>query len=126
MPALEAAVAALLEDLELRGLLDTTIVDHARRDGPDAEDRSQRRGPSPLGHEPVRVRGRRRFQRRTFVGATDKIGAYVKDKHYKVESYGRTLYHLLGIDSAQELYTTSNRPLKIILEDAPLIHEALD
>ena len=32
------------------------------------------------------------------VGATDKIGEQVTDKFYKVESFGRTLYHLLGID----------------------------
>ena len=59
------------------------------------------------------------------VGATDKVGGHVKDKYYKVESYARTLYHLLGIDASQELYTTSNRPLKIIVEDAPLIREAI-
>jgi hypothetical protein len=49
----------------------------------------------------------------------------VTDKYYKVESFGRTLYYVLGIDATQELYTTSNRPLKIILEDAPLIPEAV-
>ena len=34
----------------------------------------------------------------TIVGATDKLGEHVTDKFYKVESFGRTLYHLLGID----------------------------
>jgi hypothetical protein len=65
------------------------------------------------------------FKGGTVVGATDDKAAYVVEKRYKVESFGRTIYHLLGIDPDQELYTTANRPMKIILEDAPLIEEAL-
>ena len=40
-------------------------------------------------------------------------------------SYGRTLYHLLGIDPDKELFTANGRPVKIISEDAPLIREIL-
>ena len=43
----------------------------------------------------------------------------------QVESFGRTIYHLLGIDPDQTLYSTENRPHKLIIEDAPLIREAL-
>jgi hypothetical protein len=59
------------------------------------------------------------------VGSTDKLGERVKDNFYKVESFGRTLYHLLGIDPDTIIHTPANRPVKLIVEDAPLIKEAI-
>jgi hypothetical protein len=64
-------------------------------------------------------------QRGTVVGATDAQAARVIDKEYKAGSLGKTIYHLLGIDPDHELYTTDNRPLRLITEDVPLIKEAL-
>ena len=61
----------------------------------------------------------------TIVGATDKTGGAVIDKFYKIESFGRTLYHQLGIDPDTIVQTRSNRPVKLIAEDAPLIKEAI-
>ena len=60
------------------------------------------------------------------VGATDKKGEQVVDKFYKIESFGRTLYHLLGIDPETVVHTPTNRPVKLIVEDAPLIKEAIE
>ncbi len=83
------------------------------RNGPAPEVRHrQERGPRPLGLRPVRLRGRRRLPGRHIVGATDKIGAQVTDKFYKVESFGRTLYHLLGIDPDTIVTTPANRPVQ--------------
>src|SRR5262245_63019423 len=65
------------------------------------------------------------FRRGAIVGATDKLGERVIDKFYKVESFGRTLYHLLGIDSDTLLRTPADRPVKLIVEDAPIIKEAI-
>lgn len=124
LPSLSKAVAALLEDLAERGLLDTTIVTLLGEMGrtPKVE------GGGGRGHwgtaQSVLVAGGG-FQGGAVVGATDKNAAYAVDKKYKVESFGRTIYHLLGIDASQELYTTTNRPMKIILDEAPLIQEAL-
>ncbi len=44
---------------------------------------------------------------------------------YSPVSFGRTFYHLLGINADRELYTTDGQPVKIIMEDAPLIHEII-
>ena len=52
-------------------------------------------------------------------------GEQVTDKFYKVESFGRTLYHLLGIDPDTVVNTLNNRPIRLIDEDAPLIREAI-
>ncbi len=49
------------------------------------------------------------FKGGSIVGATDKLGEQVTDKFYKVESFGRTLYHLLGIDP-DTIVTTPQRP----------------
>ena len=65
------------------------------------------------------------FNRGCVVGATDKLGERVTDKFYKVESFGRTLYHLLGIDADTVLHTPAKRPVRLIAEDAPLIREAI-
>ncbi len=55
----------------------------------------------------------------------DKIDAQITDKFYKVESFGRTLYHLLGIDPDTIVTTPATRPVKLIAEDAPIIKEAI-
>ena len=62
------------------------------------------------------------FKRGTVVGATDKLGEQVTDKFYKVESFGRTLYHLLGIDPDTIVTPLNNRPINLIAEDAPIIN----
>ena len=66
------------------------------------------------------------FKRGCVVGATDKLGERVTDRFYKIESFGRTLYHLLGIDPDTVVTTPANRPVRLIAEDAPLIREAID
>lgn len=124
LPPLDMALASLLEDLDERGLLETTIVTLLGEMGRTPKI-NKSSGRDHWGTcQSVLVAGGG-FKGGTVVGATDKIAAYATDRYYKVESFGRTLYHLLGIDASQELYTTSGRPMKIILEDAPLIHEAL-
>src|SRR6185295_15116384 len=65
------------------------------------------------------------FRGGAVVGATDKLGERVVDKFYKIESFGRTLYHLLGIDPDTIVNTPANRPVKLIAEDAPLLREAI-
>jgi hypothetical protein len=65
------------------------------------------------------------FRRGCIVGATDKLGEQVTDNFYKVESFGSTLYHLLGIDPETIVHTPGNRPIKLIAEDAPVINEAI-
>ena len=117
LPEVDAALSALLADLDARGLLETTIVAMLGE-----------MGRTPKIGLPKTVAGREHwgttqfvfvagggFKGGTIVGATDKIAAFVTDKKYKVESFGRTLYHLVGIDADRELLTTTNRPMKISL-----------
>ena len=59
------------------------------------------------------------------LGQTDDRAQYVTRDWYSPVSFGRTLYHLLGINADRELYTTDGRPVKVIMDDAPLIREVL-
>ena len=65
------------------------------------------------------------FKNGVALGKTDKNAMQVVENAYSPISYGRTLYHLLGIDADTVVNTLNNRPIKLIAEDAPLIKEAL-
>lgn len=124
LPNLDQAVASLLEDLEERGLLERTIVCVLGEMGRTPKINKDA-GRDHWGTcQSVLVAGGG-FKGGTIVGATDKHAAYVSQDYYKVESFGKTLYHLLGIDPDQILYSSENRPHRLIVEDAPLIREAL-
>jgi len=125
LTSFDHAVPSLLTDLEERGLLDTTLVLAFGEMGrtPKADLKKYGRehwAPSQF----VFVAGGG-FKSGQVVGATDKDGAYVKDKEYKLASLAKTIYHLLGLDPSHELHGTDGRPLKLITEDVPLIKEAL-
>jgi hypothetical protein len=124
LPNVDTAVASLIEDLSERGLLEKTMVlllgEMGRTPKINKESGRDHWGTC----QSVFVAGGG-FKGGTVVGATDKHAAYVVDKYYKVESFGRTVYHQLGIDPDQMMYTIENRPLRLIVDEAPLIHEAL-
>ena len=128
IPMFDAGMAALLDDLDDRGLLDSTIVlalgEMGRKpkiDNPKAAGA----GRDHWDYAQFVIAGGGGFTRGNVVGATDKLGERVTDKFYKVESFGRTLYHLLGVDTDTVLHTPANRPVKLIAEEAPLIKEAM-
>ena len=118
----DAALATLLDDLDQRGLLESTIVLALGEMG-----RLPVEG-GGSGHsdyaQSVLVAGGG-FRGGAIVGATDKTGTRVADRFYKIESFARTLYHLLGIDADTTMTTPTDRPIRLIAEEAPLIKEAI-
>jgi hypothetical protein len=126
IPMFDNALSILLEELDERGLLDSTIVlalgEMGRKPkcGTDAK-----AGRDHWDYAQFVLAAGGGFKRGCIVGATDKLGEQVTDNFYKVESFGRTLYHLLGIDADTMVRTLSDRPIKLIAEDAPLVKEAL-
>ena len=126
IPMFDNALAALLTDLDERGLLDTTIVLALGEMGRKPKCGTEKNaGRDHWDYAQFVLAAGGGFKRGCVVGATDKLGEQVTDKFYKVESFGRTLYHLLGIDPDTVMQTPSNRPIKLIAEDAPLVKEAL-
>lgn len=126
IPMFDAALSALLEDLDQRGLLETTIVLALGEMGRMPKcGTKQGAGRDHWDYAQFVLAAGGGFRRGCVVGATDKLGERVTDKFYKVESFGRTLYHLLGIDPDTIVNTLSDRPVKLVAEDAPVIKEAI-
>jgi uncharacterized protein (DUF1501 family) len=129
LPKVDALLASLVEDLHVRGLLESTIVVALGEMGRNKiwKDPAYS-GPPGRDHwgttQFVFVAGGG-FKSGMVLGKTDKTSLRVVENYYSPISFGRTLYHLLGIDSDKELYTTTNRPMKIIVDDAPLIKEVI-
>jgi hypothetical protein len=115
-----------LEDLDDRGLLDSTIVlalgEMGRKPHCGTKEGA---GRDHWDYAQFVLAAGGGFNRGCIVGATDAKGEQVTDAFYKVESFGATLYHLLGIEPETTINTLGGRPIRLIAEDAPLINEAL-
>jgi uncharacterized protein (DUF1501 family) len=105
LPCLDQAVAALLEDLELRGLLDSTLVVVVGEFG-RTPIISANEGYPGREHWPhcfsallagAGVRGGNVY------GASDRIGAYVKDRPVSADDFGATVFHALGVSPRSRL-----------------------
>lgn len=101
LPNLDQGVSALLEDLEVRGLLDSTLVCLVGEFG-----RSPRVVKAGRDHWPAcytallagaGIRGGLVY------GASDKHGGYVRDRAVNPERFGATLFHALGVPPATRL-----------------------
>jgi hypothetical protein len=95
LPRVDEAVSALLEDLELRSLLEDTLVVMVGEFG-----RSPRISGAGRDHWPAcytallagaGIRGG------TVYGASDRHGGYVRDNPVSPENFGATLFHALGV-----------------------------
>lgn len=126
IPMFDVALSALLEDLENRGLLDTTIVLALGEMGRKPQCGTQfNAGRDHWDYAQFVLAAGGGFRRGCVVGATDRRGEQVSENFYKVESFGRTLYHLLGIDPDTIVTTMDNRPMRLIAEETPIIREAI-
>jgi hypothetical protein len=126
IPMFDAGLSALLTDLSERGLLESTIVLALGEMGRHPKcGTAKNAGRDHWDYAQFVLAAGGGFKGGNVVGTTDKTGSQVTDKFYKIESFGRTLYHLLGIDPDTIVETRSNRPVKLIAEDAPIIKEAI-
>jgi uncharacterized protein (DUF1501 family) len=101
LPRVDEAVPALLDDLDDRGLLDSTLVVLVGEFG-----RSPRVVNAGRDHWPAcytallagaGIRGGAVY------GASDKQGAYVRDNPMRPEDFGATLFHALGVPPGTRL-----------------------
>jgi hypothetical protein len=95
LPNLDQAVAALLEDLAVRGLLDSTLVVLVGEFG-----RSPRIVKAGRDHWPAcytALLAGAGIKGGTIYGSSDGQGGYVRDRPVKPERFGATLFAALGI-----------------------------
>ncbi len=101
LPNLDQGVSALLEDLELRGLLESTLVVMVGEFGRSPRISSAGRDHWPACYSAMLagagIRGGLVY------GASDAHGAYVKDRPISPERFGATLFHALGISPETRL-----------------------
>jgi hypothetical protein len=110
---MDAGVAALINDLDQRGLLDTTMVfllgefgrtpkvnkDAGRDHWPHAMSVLSAGGGIPRGQ---------------VVGATDAKGYQAAENVYRPEDFAASLYTKVGIDPNQVLHTNTGRPVQLV------------
>jgi hypothetical protein len=112
LPLTDQVVPALLEDLDQRGLLDTTLVLWMGEFGrtPRINDLVGR-DHWPQCYTALLAGGG--VQRAFVHGASDRTGAYPARDPVRPDDLAATLYHLLGIDPHAEVRDALNRPFPI-------------
>jgi hypothetical protein len=112
LPLLDQTLPTLIEDLEARGMLDSTLVVWVGEFGRTPRiNKLAGRDHWPQCY-PALMCGAGVKKGHVF-GASDKIGAYPAADPVRPEDLSATLFHLLGIDPATEVNDALNRPLPI-------------
>jgi uncharacterized protein (DUF1501 family) len=101
LPNLDQAVSALLEDLQLRGLLGSTLVVMVGEFGRSPKIVRAGRDHWPACYSALLAGAGMRGG--SVFGSSDKHGGYVRDSAVRPEDFGATLFHALGIDPATRL-----------------------
>lgn len=121
---LDAVVARLIEDLDQRGLLDTTLVLVMGEFG-----RTPQITTLPGSNTPGRDHWSSAISvlaagcgtpRGQVVGATDRHGYSAVEKVYAPENLVSTVYSKLGIDPNKILYTGAGRPTHLVSDSRPI------
>jgi hypothetical protein len=119
LPTFDQALAALLSDLDERGLLDETLVVAIGEMGrtPRANPQWGRNHWSTLFPAVLAGAG---IRRGAVYGSSDRIAEYVTDRPVTPEDLAATIYHALGIDPHLQLPDAQGRPTTIV-EDGRLV-----
>jgi hypothetical protein len=119
MGSTDQALAALLGDMQDRGLLAETLVCFVTEFGRTPRlNKFQGRDHWPSAYSiafaGAGVRGGQ------VIGKTDRDGGYVLDQAFTPDDYAATVYDSLGIDLTMPVYTRENRPVFLAPEGRPI------
>ena len=110
---LDQGVAALINDLDARGLLDTTLVlllGEFGRTPKVNKDAGRDHWPHAMS---VLMAGAG-VPRGQVVGATDAKGYHASENIYRPEDFAASIYTKMGVDPAQMLHTNTGRPVQLV------------
>jgi Protein of unknown function (DUF1501) len=120
LPPLDQAVSAFLDDLEVHGLFDETLVVMVGEFG-----RTPKIGQSSV-NDPNQRTGRDHWagafsalfagggvRGGQMIGRTDKIAAYPATRGYYPSDMGATIYRALGVDPTSQVHDQLGRPLQL-------------
>ena len=110
MGSTDHAFAALVNDLDDRGLLDETLVCFISEFGRTPRlnkfaGRDHWTNAYSIAFAGAKVPGGQ------IIGESDRDGGYVVSQAYTPEDYATTIYEKLGLDRSKQLYTSAKRPV---------------
>lgn len=110
MGSTDQAFAALITDMEERGLLAETLVCFVSEFGRTPKI-NKAKGRDHWTHAYSMVMAGAGVPGGQVIGKSDREGGYVVESPFTPEDYASTIYEKLGIDRTQPIYTSSNRPV---------------
>ena len=115
LPIYDNSYSALLQDLDDRGLLDTTLVITTGEFGRTPKLNTDKKGPGRdhWGRCFSLTLGGGGVKTGQVIGSSDKFGAVPADRPVSVPDFVATVYHALGLNP-QEEFVTLGRPLKML------------
>jgi len=113
MPAFDQAFAALINDLESRKMLDSTLIMVSSEFGRTPKvNQGEGRDHWPKCFSVVLAGGG--IKKGLIYGSSDATGGEPADNPVTVEELAATVYHQLGIDPDKRLMSPGNRPIDIV------------
>jgi hypothetical protein len=119
MPGFEGTIAALIDDLDQRGILDTTLIvvlGEFGRTPKVNKDAGRDHWASAMS---VLFAGCG-VPRGQVVGATDRNGYSAIERILSPENFASTIYRKLGIDPDKIVYTPEGRPVHLVSDPTPI------
>jgi uncharacterized protein (DUF1501 family) len=113
LPALDGAVATLIEDLRERGMLDDTLVICLGEFGRTPKVNTAEGGRDHWADCFSALFAGGGVRGGQVIGRSDRAGAYPASNPYSPNDLGATVYDALGIDPESELRDRLNRPLHL-------------
>lgn len=124
LPSWDTSVAALIQDLKERGLLDSTLVvalgEFGRTPKLSVLSDSKKAGRDHWANAMSVLMAGGGTPGGTVVGATDRSGYSAVDNVLSPENFVSTIYHKLGIDPGKILYTPQGRPVHLVSDPTPI------
>ena len=119
LPEFDRGFATLLEDLDQRGMLQTTLVIAMGEFGRtpkvnDAAGRDHHSKAWSIALAGAGIPGGR------ILGATDKTATEVTDLPVEPEDLLRTIYNIFGVDTTREYHSPIGRPVKVVNGGKPI------
>ncbi|MEN9635183.1 MAG: hypothetical protein RL077_3587 [Verrucomicrobiota bacterium] len=110
---LDQGVAALINDLDERGLLENTMVVVLGEFGRTPKVNKDA-GRDHWPHAMSVLMAGAGIPRGQVVGATDAKGYHASENVYRPEDFAASLYSKMGIDHSQMLHTNTGRPIQLV------------
>ena len=115
LPGLDRGFAALVEDLEARGMLDETLVCVMNEMGRTPKLDGDGRGHWGRAYTNFFAGGG--MKRGSVIGKTDRLGAEVVERPVSAKDILATIYHLIGLDPETTVADRQNKPLPLVHGD---------